>query len=725
MSSDTIAGNQVDGTYPDTVELRQQVVGAICVMLLIVSYVGWWHTLLRLRVLWPRFIVFFLLFVGALVSLLSRKRWPSVSSCSLIVSLSVGVALAVWLRHPPWAGYFSAVVVVVGFALSPLLGFVAATGNTILLIMATDFGTAWPVFAVLWSVAVAEALSQRRLYTALHWAWDSQTRSTDLLHELRSRRAELARTLSALTEASRRLERTNRELIVARQAADEARAFKEHFVANVSHELRTPLNLIVGFGEMLYLSPELYDGVRWTPDLVSDLGEIYRASRHLQSLVNDVLDLSRIDVGRLPMFREMAHIRPVIDEVAETVRPLLQQRGLPLRVDCAEGLPQLLIDRTRVRQVLLNLLTNAIRFTARGGITVRIVRDDAGVVVSVADTGPGIPAAQLKRIFERFTQVHAGLGRNEGAGLGLAISQQFVELHGGRMWAESIEGRGSTFFFSLPLPGRGHERGTLQRVPDRERASLSDAPVLVVDPDPNVAEMLARYLDNRRTLSVGNLVDAEAAVSGEHPAAIIVNQSPRVDDAGWVGAIGPASDGYGVPIIRCSLPSTAWLQQAMGIDGCLTKPVTRKSVESMVERYCHDSRPILIVDDDRGFVSLVRRMLSSTPRACDVLVAYSGDQAVRTAIHSRPQLVFLDLLMPHTDGFQVVEKLRADPSLSETRIVAVTATSYAEEELLQRGGYFTLTQPKGIGTGSLLELLALAVEAISPHYADASTRSSV
>ena len=351
----------------------------------------------------------------------------------------------------------------------------------------------FPIVVILW-VTVGSWLSARSLNTAISWLWTQYARALSQEKLANERRGELRRAFAALEEATRRLERANGELIVARRDADRARSLEEQFVANVSHELRTPLNLVVGFAEMMYLEPDGYDGVTWSPELLGDVGSIYRAGRHLQSLVDDILDLSRIDAAQLPLVRQPTDLGAVVIEAMETVTPLFDQRGLTHATRLPDARPEVLLDRTRIRQVMLNLLSNALRFTDQGGIEVSVSCDDRAMRVTVRDTGGGISEDQLERVFERFQQSDAGLSRRGGAGLGLTISRQFVELHGGRMWAESSPGRGTAVHFGLPLPGAVPESSQLIRKDDRRQVDTSRTPLVVVEADATVVNMLGRHL---------------------------------------------------------------------------------------------------------------------------------------------------------------------------------------------------------------------------------------
>jgi signal transduction histidine kinase/CheY-like chemotaxis protein len=661
-------------------------------------------------------------------------RLPFHSRSAMFVFALAGCSILnyIWLAGDIWLYVPALVVIIAGLLIGASLSFVSAgilTAAILILhpISAAQhpFSSIVPAVALLWAAAAVSWLSSRNLYTSAAWAWFSHQQALRLLTELRDRQGELNRSLFALTEASRRLDRNNQELALARERAEEARAFKEQFVANVSHELRTPLNLVVGFAEMLYLDPDGYEGACWTPELVSDLGELYRAGQHLQSLVNDILDLSRIDATRLPMFREIQDIRPIIEEALETIAPLVQQQGLFCRIEPGGDAPQLFVDRTRIRQVMLNLLNNAVRFTSSGGITISIESSTDSVIVSVQDTGIGIPSDQMNTLFERFRQAEAGLRSAGGAGLGLALSRQFVELHGGRMWAESQVGAGSTFRFSLPIPGSTPQAVPLLYTPATRHTPTLDAPVIMVDPDPGIAEMLGRYLEDREVWPVRNADEAEDAVESKHPSVIIVNQAPEAAYESWLGGLGETSKRYDVPVVRCSIPSTSWLVHMMGLDDCLTKPLSRETLSRILGQQCHEPSTILIVDDNPGFVSLLTRMLSGLPLAKQVLTAYAGSEALRIAHERRPDLIFLDLLMPDMDGLEVLEKIRSEPSLANTRVIAVTATSFATEALRRRGGHFTLTCPGGIPTDMLLDLMHVVIRRARPRYADGeSTEAS-
>jgi signal transduction histidine kinase/CheY-like chemotaxis protein len=662
-----------------------------------------------------QFLVFLSLLVTGVATVSSRRSFPRASAVFLIFGLTLCLVAALHYMKSGAVPFYAALIVLSGFLLSPRFGLATAILNTACLLVFRGHAGAPAAILFLWCVTGLAWLSLRLFHTALAWSQSSQQYAAQLLNQTRHHQGELNATLKMLREATDRLNRVNGELAVARQEAVEARTIKEQFVANVSHELRTPLNLVVGFAEMMYLDPDGYEGVEWSPDLVGDVGQLHRAAKQLQRLIDDILDLSRIDASRLPMFREIVPIEPIVRDAIETIAPLVRQHGLTCELECDPEIPDLYVDQTRIRQIMLNLLNNSVRYTEQGGIHVTIKSSQEAVLVSVQDTGVGIPEDQLHRLFDRFQQAEAGLRSAGGAGLGLALSRQFVELHGGRIEAQSVPTLGSTFTFSLPLPGTAVSSMPLRQLARRNREPQQDTPVIVVDPDPSVPLMLSRYLGDRRTLHARDMAEAEALVEAEHPIAVVVNCLPTEADEAWFRPLGQLSTTSSVPIVRCSIPSPSWLAGTSGFDGCLIKPVSTDSLRQNILGL-NDFHAILVVDDDIGFVSLMQRMLRRLGYAGEVYSAYDGVTALRVAKERRPDLVLLDLMMPGKTGFEVVAAIRQVPDLEKTRVVAVTASSYATEALSHFGGRFAIYRPGGIPTGKVADLLHAMLGVIQPDY---------
>src|SRR5258708_972481 len=292
----------------------------------------------------------------------------------------------------------------------------------------------------------------QRMGDTFEWLWESSSRARRLLEEARDRKAELNQALDDLARANLELNRLNVMTQHLRQAAEDARASKEEFVANVSHELRTPLNMILSFSEMIVQAPETYSN-KVPPALMADLTIIERNANHLSKLVDDVLDLSQIEAGEMALTKEFINFRELAEVAVTAVRPLYDLKGLKLEVDLPDDLPSIFCDRTRITEVFLNLLSNGGRFTEQGGVRVLVRQNGHNIEVSVADTGPGIAQADFGKLFRPFQQLDGSIRRRYGGtGLGLNISKRFIELHDGKIWVEIKKGIVTTFYFSLPIP---------------------------------------------------------------------------------------------------------------------------------------------------------------------------------------------------------------------------------------------------------------------------------
>jgi len=513
-------------------DLRGQLAGRLAVALMIASLALLW-------VNWPQesFPFFGAIPLAALIGIgwgvrkLVNVR-PALARHLLVWSLTAGLLAAMWLFSDPWLPFLGLPLTFVS-ALLVSGGQFATAGATAALAawLARSGARPYPLLQLLITQALAVALAWEAvhtLYTALGWAWTMQQRADRLLELSRDRQGELSNALKSVDLANTVLRRTQRELISARRQAEEARLMKEQFAANISHELRTPLNLILGFSEVMHLSPEIYGDLRWPAALRQDVYQIYRSSRHLLEMIDDVLDLSRFEIAGFTLNKEPTPLEPLLHDAAELAQDLFRGRPVQLELRTGPDLPTLEIDRTRVRQVLLNLLNNAARFTEEGVVRVEARRADGEIVVSVSDTGPGIPADELSHIFEEFYQVDRSLRRrHSGAGLGLAISKHFVEAHDGRIWAESQEGAGSTFYFTLPIPGQYVPLSRL-RVdrPLEPQESEVRPPILVVDPDPAVADLVRRHIEEYEVMQVENVDRLAAEVMLHHPQAVVWNVPP-------------------------------------------------------------------------------------------------------------------------------------------------------------------------------------------------------
>jgi signal transduction histidine kinase/CheY-like chemotaxis protein len=700
-------------------DLRSQLAGRLAVALMVASLALLW-------VNWPQesFPFFGAIPLAALIGIgwgvrkLVNVR-PALARHLLVWSLTAGLLAAMWLFSDPWLPFLGLPLTFVS-ALLVSGGQFATAGATAALAawLARSGARPYPLLQLLVTQALAVALAWeavRTLYTALGWAWTMQQRADHLLELSRDRQGELSNALKSVDLANTVLRRTQRELISARRQAEEARLMKEQFAANISHELRTPLNLILGFSEVMYLSPEIYGDLRWPATLRQDVYQIYRSSRHLLEMIDDVLDLSRFEIAGFTLNREPTPLEPLLHDAAELAQDLFRGRPVHLELEIGPDLPPPEIDRTRVRQVLLNLLNNAARFTEEGVVRVEARRADGEIVISVSDTGPGISVDELSHIFEEFYQVDRSLRRRHGgAGLGLAISKHFVEAHDGRIWAESQEGAGSTFYFALPIPGQYVPLSRL-RVdrPLEPQESEVRPPILVIDPDPAVADLVRRHIEEYEVMQVEDVDRLADEVTLHHPQAVVWNVPPgnRANRA-EIPAL-PA------PCIECSLPSQAWLAGDLEVSACLTKPITAAQLLQQIKQLGH-VQDVLVVDDDRGFCQLVERMLGTTGQPFNVRRAYDGREGLRAMRGRRPDLLLLDLIMPGADGFQVLDEMRQDSEIADVPVILLTATSYAEDALQQYSNQMVIHRPDGLYPAEVLSCLRAVVGVLEPRYDERS-----
>jgi signal transduction histidine kinase/DNA-binding response OmpR family regulator len=639
------------------------------------------------------------IWLGCSLALALNQRHFRLAVVVLSTSLLVADGLALGVFQNGQLLYFAVPVIsLANYLIGPLVAGAVFAGIVLLAGLGVSNGIpplelAGPlVLAVM--TATLNWLSSRYLHLTLRWAWTSHLRSLEKADESQRHRAELARTNRSLEEALYRLDRLNEDLVEAWRVAEEAKRFKSRFAANISHELRTPLYIIVGFSETMLFAPESY-GQTLPAAYRSDLMEIYESSRHLLSLTNDVLDLSQIEAGRMGLVKEPTDVAEVLQEAVDLIQPLVERKGLALQVKVHQPIPELRLDRTRIRQVLLNLLNNATRYTERGEITLQAQTDENQLLISVSDTGPGISAEQLERIFESFYQVDVSTSRRHGgAGLGLAISRYFVEMHGGRIWAESEPEVGSRFYFTLPLPEGLREGDHLPARPHREvpgtLVRADEKHVLVIHPDPIIAQLLERHLDRFRVVCAADMTAAEEQLSISRPRAIITSEN------NGAMVLSLANDGAqtlklpSIPVITCPMPTDIRSAFALGARGYLVKPVTTARLLSTLERCAPRARCILVVDDEPGVVRLLARMLLSIPERYQVLRSFDGDEALALMRTKRPDVVLLDLYMPEPNGFTVLEHMTGDPALAQIPVVVVSAKGLPEDGVLQLRGPITV-----------------------------------
>ena len=477
---------------------------------------------------------------------------------------------------------------------------------------------------------------------------------------------------------------------------------KSQFLANMSHELRTPLNSIIGFSRVILkgIDGPLTDMQR------TDLQAVYDSGQHLLKLINDILDISKVQAGRMELSFEDADLREIIEGAMTTAIALVKDKPVELQQSIAPNLPIIRADPRRIRQVIINLLGNAAKFTEEGFIRVEaaVALPRAGetpteVIISVADSGFGIAEEKLQTIFEEFTQVDGSSTRRAGGtGLGLSISRHFVELHGGRIWVESTPDVGSTFYFVVPIAGPPEPSEEADE--ETEAAKTKQPPtadgrdqklVLCVDDDEGVITIFRRYLSKQGYRIVG-LSDGTAVVEKARqlkPFAITLDVM-MPDKDGWqiIQELKGDPDTRHIPVIMCTIVSEKEHGLSLGASDYLVKPILEEDLMAALERLDRkeEHHRVLVVDDQPEDRELLRRMIESQD-GYEVVEAAGGQEAITLVRQVQPNIIILDLMMPDVDGFAVLESIKADKTTRSIPIIVVTAKELTQEErdILNKG----------------------------------------
>jgi signal transduction histidine kinase/CheY-like chemotaxis protein len=712
-------------------ELRQPILESICGFCIATAWV-WWLVALPERHYPPSFQVLappVLPSVAAAIALLGRRLPLPLRSAILLLGAEGTFLLAhVWDASPVWLYYQSLVVVTASLLLGPRIAFLFAlfvSAASLATISTTGALTPLgflPIAGLIWATAAVSWLSSRSLFTALDWSLTSQAQTWQTLSEVQRRREQLRSTLDSLRHAHDALERTTRDLQAATLEAEEARRAKSRFVASISHELRTPLNVIVGFAELLTTSPATYGDFAWPPALLGDLLTIWRNAEHLLKMIDDILDLAQIEAAHFPLLPEVTDLNSLIGETVTASSSLVHRSGLELRLSLTAGLPPLNVDGTRIRQVLINLLNNAVRYTSAGFIEVGSECREHDVLVYVRDSGRGIPRDRLETIFEEFEQADTAISRSRGgAGLGLAISRQFIRLHGGRIWAESAPGEGSTFYFTLPISMVGVAvQPAYSRRPWSPVASGADEarPVLVLCQDAAIAHTIERHLEGKEVVVALTPEEATQAVGECHPDALLI-----AGDAGG-SLLQAAEDGrallqaiapFDVPVLVSHFPTERRASLALQVSDFLLKPVSRRELLAAIRRVCQTPKRVLVVDDEPDMLRLLTRIVREEWGGCDLTTAASADEALEL-LSPRPSVILLDLLMPGANGLDLLGRLKADASLAQIPTIVVTARGPAEDVARAERGELRLLRGASFTASDITRVLESVTKVLPPHY---------
>ncbi len=492
---------------------------------------------------------------------------------------------------------------------------------------------------------------------------------------------ELNKSLEArVDERTALLAATIAELELRNREVEHATQMKSQFLSRMSHDLRTPLNAILGFSSLL----EGGTAGPLTEKQKRFVEHIHAGGEHLLQLVNDILDLSKIEAGRLDLRPENISLADAVDGAVSLIRPLAMAKKIRLETATEPGL-EVQADRVRLKQIFYNLLSNAVKFTRDEGAIVVTASRQAGVAqIAVEDNGIGIAPEHLEVIFDEFRQVgKSARGLMEGTGLGLTIARRLVEKHGGNIRVESTPGKGSRFTFTLPL-ARAAEPETPAPAPRNRRARPL---ILIVEDNPGARELLIRYLETEgyeiAVASSGGEAMAQALLL--QPDAITLNVLMAAAPSGWetLRQLKNTPGTAAIPVLVVSVVDQQKTGLALGAADYLVKPVSRNVLVHAVERHLgprkEDRLPVLVVDDNPVDLHRIAGLLESEGYVC--LRAQSGPDALQAIKRKRPGVILLDLLMPGMDGFQVIRSVRENPGLRDIPIVVLTAKNLTEPEI--------------------------------------------
>ncbi len=664
---------------------------------------------------WKILIIIF--FPFPLISWALYEKRPRFSAFILSIGL-VGVILLGSYWFNTFSYLFALFIPVILAVLSSSLALaslivIIETVTLIILGRASPVGTEANVFilpaAAAWATLVLFTAVYLPIYECMRKYRQQYTEHRGEVEKMRTQRMEQAMLIEDLDNANRQMALLYNKNQFLRQLAEDAEQTKATFLARVSHEFRTPLSIIIGLTDLLMDTPDLY-GTDIPAELLEDMKIVNRNCDHLLHLVDDILDLSRTEAGHLTLHREWIDISQIVNEAIEVVRPLLKKKELYCHLNDSIPLPTIYCDPNRIRQVVLNLIGNAVRYTEKGGLSIIIQVEENHIVLSVADTGPGISEKDLTRIFDPFYQ---GINRPKheigGSGLGLSICRQFIEMHGGRIWVESTLGSGSKFSFLLPVDNSSESAqaapasprrwidngwGWHNRKPRLTVNGLSGKKrILVYDETNKLVPILAHYHDELDFSRLDQLEEMDRT-----PAEMVILNMTEPDRLMASMQKVRLSSSF-TPVVGVSFSAFLADPAQAGVLAYLVKPFKVDLFFSALQQVKTPVRKVLIVDDDPDIRQLLTRMLR-TAGDYEIIYAESGESALE-ALTDHPDVVLLDIVLGDMDGWQVLEQKNRFPDQRDIPVIIISGQDLTEYNM--RTAIFAATYSEGLTVRQCLQ----------------------